>query len=369
MAHPRLPLLLALASAIASLHAPAAAAGKIQAYLASISGRATVVGIHNDQKTGGVSYFTDRMREMSGKAPGLWSGDFSYDAARVGNRGAMIREAVKKWRQGALINIMWHACPPTGGEPCDWEADIHSHLSDAQWKDLITEGGKLNLAWKKRMDGIVPHLAALQDSGVEALFRPQHEMNQGNFWWGGRKGPEGTAALFRLTRDYLEKAKGIRNLIWTWDVQDLDWEWAEYDPGRQYWDIFALDVYEHGYTDSLYRSMLRIADGKPIALGEVAKYPTAAELAKQPQWAFVMGWAYMAVEKNSAAELKALCEGSNVVTLDGMPGWENVGLVRMPRAPRDASGAANVAYSADGRLIPLHAPGFQVRQLFHPSLP
>jgi hypothetical protein len=342
------------------------AAGKIQAYLASLSGRATVVGIHNDQKTGGVAYYTDRMRDLSGKAPGLWGGDFSYDAARVGNRGAMIREAVRQWRQGALINIMWHACPPTVGEPCDWDADIHARLSDAQWVDLVTDGGKLNLAWKRRMDGILPFLSALQDSGAEALFRPQHEMNQGNFWWGGRKGPGGTAALFRLTRDYME-GKGIRNLAWTWDVQDLDWEWAEYDPGREYWDVFALDVYESGYTDSLYRSMLRIAGDKPIALGEVAKFPTAAELAKQPRWVFVMGWAYMALEKNSRADLTALCGATNVVTMSGMPGWENVGLARTAR--ETAGKPIRAAFTADGRLVPLHTPGFEVGQLFHPRLP
>jgi hypothetical protein len=59
----------------------------------------------------------------------------------------MVHEAERQWNQDTLVNIMWHASPPTVAEPCDWETDIHSHLSDRQWTDLITEGGGLNKAY------------------------------------------------------------------------------------------------------------------------------------------------------------------------------------------------------------------------------
>ncbi len=339
-----------------------AQAGRIQAYLASISGIRTVAGVHNDQKTGGdgrgngVSYYTDKVTGITGAQPGLWGGDFSYDAARVGNRWNMVYEAERQWNRGVIPNLMWHACPPTGAEPCDWDGDIHANLSDAQWTDLITEGGKLNQAWKKRMDGIVPYLTYLQDKGVEALFRPQHEMNQGNFWWGGRTGPAGTAALFRLTRDYLVRVKGIRNLTWTWDVQDLSWDWEKYDPGRENWDVFALDVYGHGYIDSPYNSMLRIAGDRPIALGEVGHFPSPAVLARQPRWTFVMGWAYLVQEDNTDAELKSLFAGENVVTQAEMPGWDTVPVGLVPRGldARRVQGplpaqAGEVGFGVDGR--------------------
>lgn len=341
------------------------AAGKVLAYLQSISGTRTVAGVHNDQKTGGVTYYTDKLKATTGKVPGLWGGDFSYDAARVANRWNMIYEAEKQWNQGALVNIMWHACPPTGGEVCDWDADIHSNLSDRQWMDLITEGGALNKAWKTRMDGIAQYLKYLDDKGVEVLFRPHHEMNQGGFWWGGRPGPAGTAALFRLTHDYLTKVKGLKNLVWTWDIQDLSWDWALYNPGAEYWDVFALDVYSHGYTDSLYNSMLRIAGDKPIALGEVSHFPTPEILANQPRWTFVMGWANLTYDDNTAPELTSLFNGSNVMTRDEMPGWDKV-WVSVNRSAFSGSGLPALAARSGMGNMPVSADG---RTFLNPAKP
>lgn len=303
--------------------ASAMAGGKVLAFLNQISGVKTVGGVHNDQKTGGVAYYTDRVQAATGKVPGLWGGDFSYDG-RIDNRWAMIYEAEKQWNAGALVNIMWHACPPTVPEPCTWEGDIHSRLSDAQWTDLVTDGGALNRAWKARMDRISPYLKYLDDRGIEVLWRPHHEMNQGNFWWGGRSGKDGTARLYRVTHDYLSKVKGLGNLVWTWDIQDLRFDWEGYHPGDAYFDVMALDMYSMGFTDSLYRTMLRLAGDKPIALGEVEKMPSPEVLARQPRYTFVMGWAYMTFDSNTGAQLTGLFTAPNVITRDEMPGWDKV---------------------------------------------
>jgi hypothetical protein len=29
----------------------------------------------------------------------------------------------------------------------------------------------------------------------------------------------------------------VTHLIWVWDVQDLDFNWAPYNPGDRYWDL------------------------------------------------------------------------------------------------------------------------------------
>ena len=34
--------------------------------------------------------------------------------------------------------------------------------------------------------------------------------------------------------------KGLTNLIWVWDVQDLDFNWVPCNPGDGYWDVLAL---------------------------------------------------------------------------------------------------------------------------------
>ncbi|MGO9270415.1 MAG: hypothetical protein ACLQOO_09215 [Terriglobia bacterium] len=45
--------------------------------------------------------------------------------------------------------------------------------------------------------------------------------------------------------------------------------------------------------DRYYYEMLALADGKPIALGEVGIPPSAETLKAQPRWAFFMAWAGM----------------------------------------------------------------------------
>ena len=134
-------------------------------------------------------------------------------------------------------------------------------------------------------------------------------------------GARGTARLFQITRDYLEKEKGLTNLVWVWDVQDLDWTWAEYDPGAAYWDVLALDVYGDGYTARKYEAILALAGDKPVAIGECEKLPTAAELAAQPRWTFFMPWAELVYEGQDEAQIRALYADPRVVTLDEMPGW------------------------------------------------
>lgn len=60
--------------------------------------------------------------------------------------------------------------PPNLNEICEWNGGVISHLTDVQWKDLITDGGYLNTIWKQRMDIISVYLRYLQDKGVIALF-------------------------------------------------------------------------------------------------------------------------------------------------------------------------------------------------------
>lgn len=293
---------------------------RVLAFLRSLAGKATVLGIHDDLKAGGSSHYTAMFRTLTGKTPGLWSSDFLFDR-RKEFRWDMIREAERQWRSGALVNLMWHAAPPNQPEPCGWEGGILSRLSDGEWASLVTEGGDLNRIWRRRMDDLVPYLEYLAEREVEVLWRPLHEMNQEKFWWGGRPGPAGSARLFRLTHDYLTRVKGLRNLVWTWDIQDLRFDWEGYHPGDDVFDVMALDMYSMGFTRELYETMLHLAKGKIIALGEVAGLPAPEVLRRQNAYAFVMGWADLPFESNSREELEALAHAPNVLTLERMPGW------------------------------------------------
>jgi beta-mannanase len=296
-------------------------------YLYGISGAKTASGMHNREPNSAPATWTNQVNATTGKYPALWSGDFLFASADVANRQTMINEAKAQWASGALINIMFHACPPTQAEPCAWEGGVKSSLTNAQWTELITNGTTLNNNWKARLDVIAGYLQDLKNNGVEVYFRPLHEMNQGIFWWAGRPGSNGTARLFQITRDYLRNTKGLTNLIWVWDLQDfssLSSDLTNYNPGSSYWDILAMDMYYsdgQGYTSAKYNAMVNAAGGKPIAIGECEVLPSPSLLASQPKWGFFMGWSELVYNSNSTANIQNTFWASNVVVRDEMPGW------------------------------------------------
>ncbi len=297
-------------------------------YLYNISGKQVLSGIHNREPNSAPAVWTERIKTVTGKYPALWSGDFLFQSDNINNRQLMIDEAVRQWNQGAVINLMWHACNPANDEPCEWDngKGVLSSLTDDQWRELITDGSPLNLKWKGRVDEVCTYLQQLKDKGVEVLWRPFHEMNQGKFWWGGRPGASGTVKLYQLMHDYLVKTRGLTNLVWVWDVQDfssLANDVAVYNPGAAYFDIAALDVYDgSGYTQAKYEAMTKAAAGKPFAIGECQRLPTATELKMQPRWTFFMSWSELTFDNNSDMEIQALYNAPNVLTLDKLPGWK-----------------------------------------------
>ena len=295
-------------------------------YLYSISGKKTLAGQHDRNY-----WFT--MRQITGDYPALWGEDFMYyppsGASTMEEWRQMItNDAKQHWSQGAVVALMFHACPPTStSQTCNWWANdegtctgcIHSALTSDQWTQLLTDGSSLNNAWKSRLDEIYPYLKQLQDAGVEVLFRLFHEMNQPFFWWAGQGA--NTANLYKLSHDYLVKTKGLTNLIWVWNLQDFSTlanDLNDYDPGNDYWDVLALDVYWSdgtGFTTAKYNLIKNKANGKPIAIGECQDLPSAGTLQSQPLWTYFMGWSSLVQENNTDAAIQSLYTASNVLTL------------------------------------------------------
>lgn len=293
---------------------------KLLEFLNQISGSKIVAGQHNDRKfIDNPVYQTNKIMEITSLKPGLWGGDFSYDH-RINGRWEMIYEAERQFKNGAIVNLMFHACPPTLVPPCEWDSGIKSKLTDEQWTELITDGSSLNTIWKSRLDEISVYLQYLKDKNVEVLWRPFHEMNQGNFWWGGRKGPNGTRKLYQLTYDYLAKKK-LTNLIWCWNMQDLSMDWDEYNPGEKYWDVLTFDIYGRGFEDVWYKYALKFAGTKPLAIGETNRLPDTEMLKKQSRYTFFMGWGDLIFSDNTPEQIRTVYELPKVLTLDKMPGW------------------------------------------------
>jgi mannan endo-1,4-beta-mannosidase len=266
------------------------------AYIDSISGKGIVTGQHNYPNDG--SKWTDRVLDLTGKYPGLFGEDFGFSAGEdkdsVLSRPAMIEEVKRQWQNGALIALTWHAVRPTDDEPVTFRDSVQGHLTDYEFRQLLTPGTSLYNHWCEQVDIVAGFLRQLRDAHVPVLFRPFHEVNGNWFWWGYRPGPDGgSQALYRQLYHRFVDVHHLDNLVWVWNVNAPGGNAgpsADYYPGAKYADIVSMDIYGE-FKQDYYDSMLKLADGKPIALAEVGEVPSLDVLAAQPRWTYFMVWA------------------------------------------------------------------------------
>jgi mannan endo-1,4-beta-mannosidase len=195
-------------------------------FLYAIQGKHTLAGQHNFIMSG--SGFTEKVREVAGKRPLLWGSDFSFayrgekpfefqhcgplDLTEPGTkpaftdltpetaRDAMVRNAIQAHRDGFVVTLMWHACPPGMGHACDGKAiwTLADRPSQEWWDELTTDGTKVNTEWKVQADDIAGYLKRLRDAKVPVLWRPYHEMNGVWFWWSPARGAPTARLLAKL---------------------------------------------------------------------------------------------------------------------------------------------------------------------------
>jgi mannan endo-1,4-beta-mannosidase len=289
------------------------------AYLNSISGKATIAGQHNYPNAG--SRWTDMAYELTGRYPGLFGGDFGFsggeDKDSVLSRPAMIEEAKRQYQNGAVVTLTWHEVRPTNDEPVTFHQSVQGHLTDAEWKELLTPGSPLNTRWCAQVDVVAGYLKQLQDSHVPVLFRPYHEMNGNWFWWGGRPGKDGSASLYRLIYDRFVNIHHLDNLLWVWNVNAPNGINAgaieSYDPGAQFADLVTMDIYGE-FKQGYYTNTLAVAGDRPIALAEVGKLPSPETLQKQPRWTYFMCWSEFIKEHNPLDLVNAVYHAPQVLT-------------------------------------------------------
>ena len=80
-------------------------------------------------------------------------------------------------------------------------------------------------------------------------------------------------------------------------------------------DVLASDVYG-AYEQSHHDDLLVLAEGKPIALGEVGGLPTPEVLQAQPMWVWFMQWSDLLERSNKVEGIRALYDFPRVLTLD-----------------------------------------------------
>ncbi|HUZ58639.1 MAG TPA: glycosyl hydrolase [Hanamia sp.] len=298
----------------------------------SISGEYLLTGQHNFPDFQGKN--TEFASKYIGGTPVVYSTDFGF--AKAGDKDSylarqkMVDEVIRQNKLGFIITLCWHAVPPTADEPVTFQpvpgagsTKLHSvqgRLTEQQYQDVLTPGTALYRNWCRQVDTIAVYLKKLQDAHVPIIWRPYHEMNGDWFWWGGRviQDKYSTVRLYRQMFDRLVNYHKLNNLIWLWNVDRPSTparKFSNFYVGKKYFDIASLDVYGSDFKQSYYDSLLVLADGKPIVLGEVGNPPTPDIIKLQPKWSYYVTWAGM-VRNTTQKQYQKLINDSHVLTLE-----------------------------------------------------
>ena len=304
-------------------------------YLYSISGQYILTGQHNYPNT--IAKWTDRAYDFTGKYPAVFGQDFGFqggdDKDSTLARPALVEEAMRQYRNGAIVTFTWHAVRPTDDEPVTFRDSVQGHLSDFEWREVLTPGATLYKRWCAQVDTIAGYLTQLRDAHVPVLWRSYHEVNGNWFWWGGRKGKDGSAALYRQLFDRFVNYHHLDNLVWVWNANapgsggSGPGPYADYFPGLEYADVLSVDVYGD-FKQSYYDDLLALSGGKPVALGEVGGLPTPATLQEQPKYTWFMTWSEFIEMANPLELVRAVYHDPRALSRDDPPMSEAMAAIR-----------------------------------------
>ena len=294
-------------------------------FLYEIKGKYILSGHHN--KITNPALYNKKVEEMIGDYPVIWGSDFSYSFGSKDPdyaRQEMIATSKIIHKRGQIVTLMWHECFPSNGESCRrssiWVWD--KVVTQERWDSLTTQGTKLNNQWRAQADNVAKYLKQLRDLHIPVLWRPFHEMNGVWFWWCRHPGENGFAKLWKMIYDYFTNHHKLNNLLWVWNANaprqilgDEAYDYRDYFPGIDYVDVLAADAYHNDYKQSHHDDLLKLAGGKPIALGEVGQMPAPEILIEQPEWTWFMGWSEFLTKANKTDSVKILYNSRRTLTL------------------------------------------------------
>jgi beta-mannanase len=292
------------------------------ARLIAASGEGVLSGQENSLTSPSES--TKAVVAATGRQPAIYGAELSPIGESVASlalaRQALVKEALSAHDRGAAVSLSWRAQLPTGGAP----PEAHSQLTDYEWNDLLTPGSTLNKRWIEQVDEIAETLKQFQNAGVGVMWNPLPESNGKDYWWAGRKGIHGSAALYRQLFDRLVNHDGLHNLVWIWEADPQDFRsggagmLSDFYPGLLYTDVieFRLDRLNQGFPTT--RSLERIAVGKPIGIEFAGDIPVPAALTEHSGWAWFLAVALPSVPVSTiprAESLRKLYGDPHIVSL------------------------------------------------------
>lgn len=326
------------------------AAQKIYSFLVSNWGKKTVSGIMTgsmDNANGKIKDHEDfrAVLTRSGKYPALGGFDFMNATGLSASTSwykdytdMCITLAKDLWNEGGIPAFTWHWRDPSYSTDEFYKKDnSHTNGTEIDFTEAMNADGSWNTSsvlYKNMIndiDVVADYFLDLQTAGVAAIFRPLHEASGGWFWW-GTQGGENCAKLYRLVYNEIVNVKGVKNLIWVWNPQlatDVDW-----NPGSTLYDVVSIDIYNSANDNqSNYIAFGKLKDlsnrSKLIALSENGPIPAVDDCYdNDATWSWWMPW-YNSWDGNFADQTsrtvwKSTMGDERIITLDEMPGWDNV---------------------------------------------
>ena len=244
--------------------APApAAAGALLAYLGGLPGstRHVLSGQHSSYWDSNPMDYVHAATAQTGKTVAvlgttLGISGSTEDGVRLSNQWLAAG--------GVVLLSLWPVDPFTGRYDND---------RSIAFSNLTAPGNAAYKAWFAYLDGIA---AKLKQIHGPVLFRPFVELN-GNWFWYGRQPTAQFITLWQQMHDYLVNTKRLTNLLWVYNVNAGEGNYAEYYPGPSYVDVVSMDSYPpSGADEPMYNALLAL--GKPIIYAEVG--PTISDNSK-----------------------------------------------------------------------------------------
>lgn len=285
--------------------------------LYDLQGRGILTGQHDYFES--PDEWNNKIMALTGQYPAV----HGYELGAIGGQsdaevskqyGSIVWSATNSHKAGALVTMSWHAVLP--GLSYEWE-NAHRSLLQEEFDKYVTSGTSENTALITEIDKVAVPLKALRDAGVPVLWRPYHEDN-GDWWWWGCK--SNFAEIWELLFDRLTNHHELNNLIWVW-APNANNQWSDdavdFYPGHNRVDVLGMSLYNGDYAQEYYQALLRIGQGKLIAITECDKLPDLDKIrTRMPLYSFFMAWGKLVKEANTDAVIKAAYSNPYAVNRD-----------------------------------------------------
>jgi mannan endo-1,4-beta-mannosidase len=244
---------------------------------------------------------------------------FALDVDTTGEADStkqLIDDVIQQNGVGSIVRLRWLAPNPADvnqtGSAGNSHASRPTALTDFEWNELTMPGTNLYQNWCTQVDAVATALKKLQDKNIAVLWTPYPQLNGKQYWWAGRAGIHGSAALYRMLFDRLVNHDEVHNLVWVWQAAPGGFgsgaigPYGEFFPGFLYVDALELSV---NRTQSRFRSDTFLQDfavDKVIGIEINGPAPAPAFFSRETNWAWFLLAPQPSGTANDAATTQAL---------------------------------------------------------------